>query len=136
MTIFSLVAVSADPALAAVGPRNNYGPFLGYSYQNYSEVNHYASGGMYSKTTALTTNGAYAPTNYIGVQASLYKNGALCTSGPMYYNNGPSNYEDTLVVRNCGSGNYQARGSTAAYSGTGSTGYATYYTAITPIVVQ
>ncbi len=136
VVLVNIVGVGAGSALAADGPRNYYGPYQGYSYANYSQVDHYAGGGMYSETFALTTNGANAPTSYIGVQTSLYKNGALCVSNSMHYNSGPSNYESTLVVRNCGSGNYQARGSTAAYSGAGSTGYANFYTSITPIVTQ
>ena len=102
IALFSLVGIGANSALAADGPHNTYGPYLGYTYANWSRVDHYVSGGMYGETFAQTTSGANAPVNYIGVQASLYRAGALCISGPMYYNSSPSNYQNTSSIRIAG----------------------------------
>jgi len=135
-TLFTVLAgsvVSADAGVTDYSIWLYYGPVAGITYQNQSSIstNSIMTGGV----TVEPKNGATIPGGWSGGQASIYLNGALCSSAAMYYYPDSTAYgwSGGITVRNCGSGNYTARGSTAAYNGSG---YNYYYTATSPILTH
>ena len=107
----------------------SYGPVAGISYQNRSSVS--TNSIMTGYISIRSTNGTI-PGGWSGGQASLYRNGALCSSAAMYYYpNSTTSWSGGTTIQNCGRGNYTTRGSTAAYNGNT---YNYYYTATSPIL--
>lgn len=72
------------------------------------------------------------PAGYSAGQASLYRNGALCSSASMFYQSkATTSWSGGTTIKNCGRGNYHSRGSTGAYNGSG---YSYFYTATSPVL--
>lgn len=131
LTVITVSAVFASPAFASTtlsSGKTPYGPFSGISYTNYALVSNNAI-----ITGAVSVNGNKTiPAGYSGGQASTYRNGALCTSQSLYYEESPeTGWTTPAIHKNCGTGNYTTRGSTAAYDGNA---YQYYYTKTTPIL--
>lgn len=137
--VFLVVATSAmviggatsAAASAVYSIWGTYGPILGIPYANRSEMSNTYSPAE-STTWVKSTNGATIPAGWSGAQASLYLNGGTCGHGAMVYEEvATSSPWGTSFDKWCGSGNYYARGSTAAYNGNG---YSFYYTHESPIL--
>lgn len=133
LTTGALVIGLASPAIAGTFYFSGwayYGPVYGHSYGNRSDVG--SNSDVQSDYSIAQTDGKSIPGGYSGGQATLYKNGAACASSSLYY------YPSTVASSwgglgghgYCGYGNYNARGSTAAYNGNG---YNYYYTSTSPI---
>jgi hypothetical protein len=119
------------PAHAGVSLYSNkayYGPVNGISYWNQSIVSTNII--MESAYTVARNGSGTIPGGWSGGQSSVYRNGALCASSSLYYNpDVTSGWTGLGGHKNCGTGTYNARGSTAAYNGNG---YNYYYTATSP----
>lgn len=122
--------VLASPANAASysSAKIYYGPVNGINYYNESIVS--TNGGVSSGYSVVRNGSGNIPGGWSGGQASLYRNGALCHSSSLYYYPTATHGWSGLGGNgSCGSGTYNARGSTAAYYGSG---YYYYYTATSP----
>jgi hypothetical protein len=134
-----LLAVIALCALTVVIPSSanattlysiwgTYGPVLGIPYANQSFVGDNCI--MCSGASVKSTNGTTIPAGWSGEQTTLYRNGALCASSSMYYYRyATTGWSGLGGTGYCGYGNYNTRGSTAAYNGNG---YNYYYTYTSP----
>lgn len=126
------LTVSATPAFAgrAVSPWATYGPHLGISYRNNSEVVTTASAAAAGTRVETTTSGP-APAGYMGVQAKLFKDGALCGQATLFYNSTPVTTISSGISPpgGCGPGTYYSQGLSQAYNGNG---YTTYQTLRSP----
>lgn len=125
--------VPAAPAYAGVSeysPWLGYGPVHGISYQNQSIV---STNSIMTGLISVRPTSGTIPAGWSGGQASLYLNGALCSSASLYYYPYATSggWTGAGTVHNCGGGNYTTRGSTAAYNGNT---YNYYYTATSPIL--
>jgi hypothetical protein len=137
MLAVSLALLLAPATTASAGVSNysvwlGYGPVAGVSYQNQSIIS--TNTVMTGSISVRPTSGSI-PGGWSGAQASLYLNGALCSSAAMYYDpyTSSAGWSGGSTVRYCGAGNYTTRGSTAAYNGNG---YNYYYTATSPILTH
>lgn len=124
---------SNAPAYAGVSEYSawwSYGPVSGISYQNQSIVSNNSI--MTGLVSVRPTSGTI-PAGWSSGQASLYRDGALCSSAAMYYYPYATSagWSGGTAIKNCGGGNYTTRGSTGAYNGSG---YNYYYTATSPIL--
>lgn len=127
-----LVGASPASALTQYSLWGSYGSVLSIDYQNRAGVsNDIWPTAMQSVYDVKSTN-TTIPGGWSGGQSSLYLGGVLCASSSLYYY--PYNttgWENPGGGGNCGTGNYTARGSTAAYNGNG---YNYYYTYTSPII--
>jgi hypothetical protein len=128
----AVLVLAAGPAAAATVDSIllYYGPVQGISYNNQASTSNNSI--MTAFISVEKTTSGTIPAGWSSGQASLYRNGALCSSAAMYYY--PSavhSWSGGTTVKNCGRGNYTTRGSTGAYNGSG---YNYYYTATSPIL--
>jgi hypothetical protein len=129
-----LVGASPAFALTQYSLWGSYGPVLGIDYQNRAGVSNdiwlTAMQSVYDVKSTNTT----IPGGWSGGQSSLYLGGVLCASSSLYYfPYDTTEWENPGGGGNCGTGNYTARGSTAAYNGNG---YNYYYTYTSPIIQE
>lgn len=127
--VMAAIFIGAPSASAATyfSPFNYYSTF-GYNYWNQSAV---VSDYPYRGTGYAGKNGTgTVPGAYMGIQMTLYKNGAYCRGASMYYStSAASSIYINTASGSCGTGVYNAKGSSAAYNGNG---YNFYYTAASP----
>lgn len=111
-----------------------YGPVLGYYYVNYSVCfggDNYSGIGISAEAHVAKDFGGTAPAGYMGVSASLYKNGSLFASTAYIYNGIPMHVLSAWTNNYHDDGNYYATGWSKAYNGNG---YNTYYVNASPII--
>ena len=129
-TVMLLMCILVSPASAASYPSTAayYGPVAGYSYYNKSTLVISGSGNW--AEASVTRTGSTPPAGWMGAQVTLYKNGAQCSAGNMLYTTSAVAYFSRSTFPGyCGAGTLNARGSTAAYNGSG---YNYYYTNYSP----
>ena len=121
--------LGALPALATQSTNAYYGPILGYKNGNYSNAYptyYYGAASAFNADSPQRSE----PSGYLGAQASFYHSGALCHQTAMLYSFASTSlWHANTSQGTCGSGEYHAKGSTAAYNGSG---YSTYYTNQSP----
>jgi len=130
---FAMAIVVAVPAhaLAVYSVWTRYGPVFGITYENRSGVNN--NNGPVGTVSIHPLSGTI-PSGWSGEEGTLYVNGAVCASGSMMYfpeSVDTGGWQGVAAAKNCGSGNYTTRGTTAAYNGGG---YIYYSTAMSPIL--
>lgn len=126
------VLATAAPASAVSTASSIWSTYtvIGIPYKNQAVVSNATI--MTGYVNVARTDGGTIPAGWSSGQASLYLNGALCSSAAMtYYPYETPSWSGGTTFGNCGHGNYTTRGSTGAYNGSG---YNYYYTATSPIL--
>ena len=121
-----LLGINAMAAFAAVSsPWKNYGPYLGYSYQNRAAVG--SNDGVWARTSVQNQVSSDVPTSYMGAAAKLYNSaGQLREYTDMIYNDSPTRSMSVITANEESSGTYYSKGMTSAYHGNGYNVFSTY----------
>ncbi len=123
-------AAGVAQATAVYSIWGSYGPIQGIAYANQAVTNNNSI--MVGHISVKSTNGKTIPGGWSGGRATLYRNGAVCSSASMtYYSNPTTSWSGGTTIKNCGHGDYTTKGVTAAYNGNG---YSNYYTFTSPVL--
>lgn len=124
MVATTLATSPAAWAGYAAGAYKTLGPYGGIKYENNADIVTYVgstppSAGAYSGTVGGAGN---VPAGWIGVNAKSYSTagGGLCVQTYMTYSSiTSSGFYVSTPFTNCGRGNYQGKGQSASWTGTG-----------------
>lgn len=111
-----LIGVGGSVAIAATAYSGwfSLGTTNGYSHdgQTWASSDSRAGGGLLRSTSGS------APTGWLGAEAQLTRNGALCASVSTFYNSAPATQLARSASGDCGSGNYRGMAYFYRWAGT------------------